>query len=40
MGLTEVKIVTFKMKISLDVLNSRLDAAFSPCPKGLGNLKT
>lgn len=32
MGLTEVKIVTFKMKISLDVLNSRLDTAFSPLP--------
>lgn len=30
MGLIEVKIVTFKMKISLDVLNSRLDTAFSP----------
>lgn len=30
MGLIEVKIVTFKMKVSLDVLNSRLDTAFSP----------
>lgn len=29
MGLTEVKTVIFKMKISLDVINSRLDTALS-----------
>ena len=30
MGLIEVKTVIFKMKISLDVINSRLDTALSP----------